>query len=253
MEVLIAQQNQYPASKLRRRISKLSKVSKLSKKRQAEEVLHYRNKELMSEEEEDHSGFSKRRAKHSSKRGDGSRENDCFDAKRILKRRRTVSNKERNFEDDTIDRKEENEEREMVFLLKTNSRSRTRKLDSMMDERNLEDAREKKIESRITSLCSSVTSRSPNSILRRHAKSYDKHSPKSTKGNGEDFLKCHQCMKKRTAVPCTMCKQKLYCIQCIKKWYPCISEADIAKSCPFCRRNCNCNVCLCSNIYQGHC
>lgn len=34
-----------------------------------------------------------------------------------------------------------------------------------------------------------------------------------------DPLKCHQCMKKRTVVPCTNCKQKMYCIQCIKQWY----------------------------------
>ena len=43
-------------------------------------------------------------------------------------------------------------------------------------------------------------------------------------GNGEDRLKCHQCMKKKfVVVPCTKCKKKMYCIQCIKQWYgiPC--------------------------------
>ena len=28
--------------------------------------------------------------------------------------------------------------------------------------------------------------------------------------------------------------------------YPDMSVEEIAESCPFCRNNCNCNVCLCS-------
>lgn len=95
-------------------------------------------------------------------------------------------------------------------------------------------------------------------------------------GNGEDRLKCHQCMKKKfVVVPCTKCKKKMYCIQCIKQWYgiPCtftfslemfffppvllhhscslcvyryphLEEEEVSMLCPFCRRNCNCNVCL---------
>lgn len=63
---------------------------------------------------------------------------------------------------------------------------------------------------------------------------------------GKQRLRCHQCMKKerRIVVPCTSCKQKLYCIQCIKQWYPQMSEIDIAELCPFCRGNCNCSCCL---------
>ncbi|CAJ1941402.1 unnamed protein product [Sphenostylis stenocarpa] len=58
---------------------------------------------------------------------------------------------------------------------------------------------------------------------------------------------CHQCMKKgRTIfVPCTKCPN-MYCMQCVDKWYPDMSVEEIAVSCPFCRKNCNCNVCLCS-------
>ncbi|XP_065867831.1 lysine-specific demethylase JMJ26-like [Euphorbia lathyris] len=57
---------------------------------------------------------------------------------------------------------------------------------------------------------------------------------------------CHQCLNKqrKIVVPCQMCKSKFYCIYCIKKWYPEIPEEEIAEQCPFCRRNCNCNVCL---------
>jgi lysine-specific demethylase 3 len=89
-------------------------------------------------------------------------------------------------------------------------------------------------------------------------------------------------MKKRTVVPCTKCKQKMYCIPCIKQWwgilytfnfffvkmslyskkpifnhiilaefcvyrYPRLKEEEISELCPFCRGNCNCNACLHSN------
>ncbi|KAL9312794.1 hypothetical protein ACSQ67_018246 [Phaseolus vulgaris] len=58
---------------------------------------------------------------------------------------------------------------------------------------------------------------------------------------------CHQCMKKgrRLFVRCPKCPN-MYCMQCIDKWYPDMKIEEIAVSCPFCRKNCNCNVCLCS-------
>ncbi|KAH1208656.1 Lysine-specific demethylase JMJ25 [Glycine max] len=59
--------------------------------------------------------------------------------------------------------------------------------------------------------------------------------------------RCHQCMKKERAayVPCTKCR-KMYCMWCIRKWYSNLSIEDIAQECPFCQKNCNCNVCLSS-------
>ncbi|KAK4764142.1 hypothetical protein SAY87_013580 [Trapa incisa] len=89
-------------------------------------------------------------------------------------------------------------------------------------------------------------------------KEYKKHSTTRTtekmdralKDSGEtahgDCVRCHQCMKadRRTVVPCKSCKQKFYCVQCIKHWYSDMSEEEIAELCPFCRRNCNCNNCL---------
>lgn len=68
-----------------------------------------------------------------------------------------------------------------------------------------------------------------------------------TPNKGQQIVKlCHQCKKNdsRYAVPCKNCKEKLYCVRCIRQWYPQISEEEISESCPFCRRICNCNECL---------
>ncbi|KMZ58794.1 Lysine-specific demethylase 3B [Zostera marina] len=56
---------------------------------------------------------------------------------------------------------------------------------------------------------------------------------------------CHQCQRndKGRVVRCLQCKTKRYCVPCIK-WYPNLSEDEIAEKCPFCRGNCNCKQCL---------
>ncbi|KAI3740934.1 hypothetical protein L2E82_31409 [Cichorium intybus] len=68
--------------------------------------------------------------------------------------------------------------------------------------------------------------------------------------NGKEHSKCHQCKRndRKIVVPCTKCGETLYCIQCIKQWYPDLSEEEVAELCPLCRGNCNCNLCLHSNI-----
>ncbi|KAL5726810.1 hypothetical protein ACHQM5_000065 [Ranunculus cassubicifolius] len=57
---------------------------------------------------------------------------------------------------------------------------------------------------------------------------------------------CHQCERRdhRIVVQCRKCKNKLYCVRCIKKWYPEMTEEEISEACPFCRGYCNCNTCL---------
>lgn len=78
--------------------------------------------------------------------------------------------------------------------------------------------------------------------------SYSRQSSamKNIKVNKKEFVTCHQCRRvdRRIVVPCTKCKVNLYCIQCIKQWYPTLSEEEVSKVCPFCRGNCNCNLCL---------
>ncbi|CAI9756631.1 unnamed protein product [Fraxinus pennsylvanica] len=78
--------------------------------------------------------------------------------------------------------------------------------------------------------------------------SYSRQSSamKNIKANKKEFVTCHQCRRvdRRIVVPCTKCKVNLYCIQCIKQWYPTLSEEEVSEVCPFCRGNCNCNLCL---------
>ncbi|XP_021719738.1 lysine-specific demethylase JMJ25-like [Chenopodium quinoa] len=91
------------------------------------------------------------------------------------------------------------------------------------------------------SLHSSQTSGSqPSPISTLHAK-YD-----VKRNTREKKLNCHQCKKndRPVVVPCLKCKEKQYCMRCIRQWYPQISEAELALSCPFCREICNCNECL---------
>ncbi|KAI3837424.1 hypothetical protein MKW92_002571 [Papaver armeniacum] len=66
----------------------------------------------------------------------------------------------------------------------------------------------------------------------------------------EEKVKCHQCGKndEEEYVCCTNCQVKVYCIVCIRTWYPKFSAEAIAQSCPFCRDNCNCIKCLRSCI-----
>ncbi|CAK9140951.1 unnamed protein product [Ilex paraguariensis] len=127
--------------------------------------------------------------------------------------------------------------------------SRSVNSDEVMTKRGLRNSKEKNDECenlplRSSSSSSSSTSSSPAS--KSDGNIIDSYITKNMKNNGEKCLKCHQCSRKdrRIVVPCTKCREKLYCIQCIKQWYPQLSEEEISELCPFCRGNCNCNLCL---------
>nr|GMC59762.1 lysine-specific demethylase JMJ25-like isoform X2 [Ipomoea batatas] len=61
----------------------------------------------------------------------------------------------------------------------------------------------------------------------------------------DDCQMCHQCMRSdRKVVRCRNECLKRYCIPCITRWYPQLTEESIAENCPFCRGNCNCKDCL---------
>ncbi|XP_057454556.1 lysine-specific demethylase JMJ26-like [Lotus japonicus] len=60
---------------------------------------------------------------------------------------------------------------------------------------------------------------------------------------------CHQCQKNdNRVVRCQNCNAKRFCVHCIRRWYPQMSEEAIAESCPYCRGNCNCKACLCRKV-----
>ncbi|KAH0857491.1 hypothetical protein HID58_085752 [Brassica napus] len=94
-------------------------------------------------------------------------------------------------------------------------------------------------------------SRSPDSevsdSLLKNGCSDDPESMKSSsKESKERIAICHQCLKgdRITLLVCSECEETMYCLQCIRKWYPHLSEDDIVDKCPFCQKNCNCNRCL---------
>ncbi|XP_074270149.1 lysine-specific demethylase JMJ26-like [Silene latifolia] len=97
---------------------------------------------------------------------------------------------------------------------------------------------------------SSLTSCSPASIHSNSTASCDGNSTamstKTAPEKGKKHFTCHQCKKndRPAVVKCLKCNDKLYCLRCIRQWYPECSEVDIAKACPFCQRICNCSVCL---------
>ncbi|KAF8075479.1 hypothetical protein N665_1091s0007 [Sinapis alba] len=87
-------------------------------------------------------------------------------------------------------------------------------------------------------------SRSPDSEV---SDSHDRESMMNTsKESKEQNAICHQCLKgeRITLLICSECEETMYCLQCIRKWYPHLSEDDIVDKCPFCHNNCNCNRCL---------
>ncbi|CAL4934651.1 unnamed protein product [Urochloa decumbens] len=63
---------------------------------------------------------------------------------------------------------------------------------------------------------------------------------------GDEALMCHQCQRndKGRVVRCHTCWNKRFCVPCIKRWYPGLSEDEFAAKCPYCRKNCNCKGCL---------
>ncbi|MCD7472897.1 hypothetical protein HAX54_014314 [Datura stramonium] len=93
------------------------------------------------------------------------------------------------------------------------------------------------------SACSSLPSSSSSSGSTTSRNGIDRS--KNMKVNCQ-AVKCHQCRRsdRRIVVPCMKCKEKFYCIQCIREWYPELEEEEVSEVCPYCRGKCNCNLCL---------
>ncbi|XP_010430276.1 PREDICTED: lysine-specific demethylase JMJ25-like isoform X2 [Camelina sativa] len=164
--------------------------------------------------------------------GERFEDDDC----RVSKRRSVVSRKKRDRRQVEIEEDEAWEEEVMlcVKIKSTSSRSRTRNLVSNSTE-NVADV-------------STSSSRSPASdvsdpLLKNGISNNDCTSVRQEPKVGPI---CHQCLKgeRITLLICSECGVTMYCLQCIRKWYPELSEDNVVEKCPFCRNNCNCSNCL---------
>ncbi|XP_021314768.1 lysine-specific demethylase JMJ25 isoform X4 [Sorghum bicolor] len=88
---------------------------------------------------------------------------------------------------------------------------------------------------------------------RQNASADQEQGPKK-RSKAEDSNMCHQCQRNDNGrvVRCQGCvkeKRKYrYCVKCINRWYPHLSEDDFANNCPVCQKNCNCKACLRGDI-----
>ncbi|XP_010533793.1 PREDICTED: lysine-specific demethylase JMJ25 [Tarenaya hassleriana] len=170
--------------------------------------------------------------------------------KRIPKRKRSTVRR-RYICNDEIDDEWEKEQ-EVIMNLKLTSRSRSRNSDSMITDNPSKVSEEETEHDVDTGLCTrsqSPASDSSASVFKDNVSDNCRSMTKSLKAQMGDRAICHQCLKgeRKTLLICTFCEENLYCLQCIKKWYPHMSQEDIIGKCPFCRRNCNCGICLHSN------
>ncbi|KAG6778480.1 hypothetical protein POTOM_014815 [Populus tomentosa] len=134
---------------------------------------------------------------------------------------------------------------EAICVVKMRERKRTRNSGRDINERSLKEAREKNIGSVNSSSSSSASASSSSSVSKRDGYCNGVSAVRNVKVKGQEIKRCHQCMKKERIVV-VLCKKcnRVYCIQCIKQWYPEMTEGQFATRCPFCRKKCNCKVCL---------
>ncbi|KAF5728904.1 hypothetical protein HS088_TW21G01058 [Tripterygium wilfordii] len=125
-----------------------------------------------------------------------------------------------------------------------------KKEDTTMTQRSLDEKLLNLHGSMTTSSCSSSSSSSSSCLsLFVYSRGFDsghKRRVRNVKVKKDNHRKCHQCMRsgRKPVVVCKNCEKKVYCTQCIQQWYPRMSVKDISKLCPFCSKNCNCNMCL---------
>ncbi|XP_065878744.1 lysine-specific demethylase JMJ26-like [Euphorbia lathyris] len=136
----------------------------------------------------------------------------------------------------------EDEVLEALCILKMRGRKRARLVDNEM----VDNECSKLTYSSASSSSSGSGANRDRSAINRSCTSTRRDRKAKAKAKAKAKPRCHQCMKaeRKTVVPCTKCKSKIYCVHCIKIWYPEMTEEEVAEQCPCCRSNCNCNVCL---------
>ncbi|XP_006391906.2 lysine-specific demethylase JMJ25 isoform X2 [Eutrema salsugineum] len=139
------------------------------------------------------------------------------------------------------------EEVKLVSKIKETSRRKSRRIGCAANGRSSKSPENVTGVSRSRSR--SPTSEVSDSLLKNGSSDDCTSMTNTSKESKERHVICHQCLKAEriTLVICSECEEKMYCLQCIRKWYPNLSEDDIVDKCPFCRKNCNCSRCLHSN------
>ncbi|XP_020541213.1 lysine-specific demethylase JMJ25 isoform X1 [Jatropha curcas] len=210
------------------------------------------NKRIWKEAQNDDDEWSpvpRKRTSASSKKVRLTPDFDFSKGSGIPKKRRSALNKSSSFVVIDVEDDSEEEVLEQLCIVNLRQSKRRRISNREVSKRNTRDTKEESVDFANASSCTSSslsTSTSAASAIKSEDSSNSTCAMRNVKAKIEARPKCHQCMKneRKVVVPCRKCKSKMYCIQCIKHWYPEMTEEEIAEQCPFCRRNCNCNVCL---------
>ncbi|XP_021597053.1 lysine-specific demethylase JMJ25 isoform X4 [Manihot esculenta] len=238
-----------------RRMEKARNISWVSPKRRVHKTHKQRSVEKIWKQEHEHHDVEwtpPTRAKNSSKKVKLTPEVENFKGNGIPKKRRSALNRRSSLVIVDSESDSEDEVLEELCIIKMKERKRARNSSSEIIKRNTKDITAENVGFANASLHTSSSSLTSSSTLSDSAmKSDGSSNSKCAKTNlkqakTEARPKCHQCMKieRKIVVPCQKCKSKMYCVQCIKQWYPKLTEEEVAEQCPCCRRNCNCNFCL---------
>ncbi|XP_057998314.1 lysine-specific demethylase JMJ26-like [Hevea brasiliensis] len=228
------------------KMRRISNVSWLASKRQVHKTLKNRvnGKIWKREEDDDDDEWSlPTRTKNSSKKVKLTPAFEFSKGNGIPKKR---LNKRSSFVVVDLEGDSEDEVLEQACIMNIRARKRARTSDSEAVKRNHMYTRLENGDFANASLGTSSSSPSSASDMKSNGSSSRTRTMRNLKAKIEARPKCHQCMKneRKIVVPCKKCKSKIYCVQCIKQWYPQMTEEEIAEQCPYCRRNCNCNACL---------
>ncbi|KAL3519429.1 hypothetical protein ACH5RR_017578 [Cinchona calisaya] len=183
---------------------------------------------------------------------------ECSDDRRMSVRRGCASNKKPGFESDFFVGYWVDDEEDLVLTVEESTvssyssyatRKGSGKSTSVQTKEGNKDMKRKQDDNGKGSAVDSSPSSSSSSwtsVSKCDRRSMDRSANGCIKVEKKQPVKCHQCQKndRLTVVPCTKCKDKVYCIHCIKRWYPNLSEEEVSEKCPYCCRNCNCNLCL---------
>ncbi|KAJ9169165.1 hypothetical protein P3X46_020626 [Hevea brasiliensis] len=256
MAAIIAKQDRFnrEGDQNMRRMGRTCDASWPASKRRVHKILNHRSIEKigkLEEEDDDVEWSPPTRTKNSSKKMKLTPAFEFLEGKGIPKKQRSALNKGNNSVVVDLESDSEDEVSEEVCIINMRERKRARNSSREIIKENPKDTIEGNVGFTNASLHTSSSSSTSSSTSSASAMKNDGSSNstcalRNLKAKIEARPKCHQCMKseRRIVVPCQKCKSKIYCVQCIKQWYPKMTEEEIAEQCPYCRRNCNCNVCL---------